>query len=61
MAEQAESRLVEGPICSICNRALDMTSKLRQSEGSETTVTHRDGAIYDKSHKPVVAYKVVRP
>ena len=61
MADQAEPRLVEGPICSICNRALDMSSKLRESEGSETTLTHRDGEIYDKSHKPVAAYKVIRP
>jgi len=63
MAEQAEPRLIEGPICNSpgCGRALDMVSTLRMSEGSETIITHRDGPNYDKDHRPTPAYRVLRP
>ena len=61
MADQAEPRLVEGPICQRCERALDMVSTLRESEGSETILTHRDGIRWDKDHRPVAAYRVIRP
>ena len=62
MVKPSKPRLIEGPICITCKRALDIREKLKQSEGSWITYVHRDLEEdgFDNDHFTSPIYKIVR-
>ncbi len=60
MVERLKPRLVEGPICKVCDRALDIV-ETKTSDGASVKFYHRDGTGFDREHKPQVTYRVLRP